>query len=772
MGTACSSTAGSNGGSEEPQEMAAEDVVETLDNGWGEMAQNGSTNQENSTTNSIDEGLYSRQLYVLGHEAMRRMQSAEVLICGARGLGIEVAKNIILGGVKSVTIHDTGVCEIKDLSSQYYLTKADIGKNRAQATLEHLRELNSYVSVHAHIENLSEDFLKKFKVVVLTDSSLEEQYSIGDFMHSNGISLIIADTKGLFGQVFCDFGENFTVHDVKGEQPLSAMIASVSKDKNSVVTCLEETRHGFEDGDYVTFSEVQGMIELNGCEPRKVQVFGPYTFGIGDTSNFSDYIRGGVATQVNMPKTIHFKSFKEAIVDPEFIMTDFAKLDRPPQLHLAFQAVHNFRQKNGRLPKSWNEGDAEEFLSFCKELNVKNANPVELDENLLKRFAYVCQGELCPIQAVIGGITAQEIMKACSGKFHPIVQWLYFDALECLPEEGTVKEALAEPLGIRYDGQIAVFGNDFQNKLSKLKYFLVGAGAIGCEHLKNMSMMGVASSPEGKIIVTDMDLIERSNLNRQFLFRPWDVGEMKAVVAGKAVLKMNPDVNVEAHQHRVGPETEMVYDDDFFESLDGVANALDNIDARTYMDRRCVYYRKPLLESGTLGTKGNVQVVIPFLTESYASSQDPPEKSIPICTLKNFPNAIEHTLQWARDEFEGLFKQAAENAYLYLTDPTFMDRTLKLAGNQPLEVLETVKRVIVDDRPELFEHCVTWARLHWEEQYHNQISQLLYNFPPDQVTSSGAPFWSGPKRCPKPLKFDVNNVSFHYLKNVCSIAAF
>lgn len=67
--------------------------------------------------------------------------------------------------------------------------------------------------------------------------------------------------------------------------------------------------------------------------------------------------------------------------------------------------------------------------------------------------------------------------------------------------------------------------------------------------------------------------------------------------------------------------------------------------AGMYMDRRCVYYRKPLLESGTLGTKGNVQVVIPFLTESYSSSQDPPEKSIPICTLKNFPNAIEHTLQ-------------------------------------------------------------------------------------------------------------------------------
>ena len=55
--------------------------------------------------------------------------------------------------------------------------------------------------------------------------------------------------------------------------------------------------------------------------------------------------------------------------------------------------------------------------------------------------------------------------------------------------------------------------------------------------------------------------------------------------------------------------------------LDGVANALDNVEARNYMDRRCVFHRLPLLESGTLGTKGNTQVVIPDVTESYSSSQ-------------------------------------------------------------------------------------------------------------------------------------------------------
>ena len=59
----------------------------------------------------------------------------------------------------------------------------------------------------------------------------------------------------------------------------------------------------------------------------------------------------------------------------------------------------------------------------------------------------------------------------------------------------------------------------FQAKMLKQKYFVVGAGAIGCELLKNFAMVGLGASDEGKIIVTDMDHIEKSNLNRQFLFR-------------------------------------------------------------------------------------------------------------------------------------------------------------------------------------------------------------------------------------------------------------
>ena len=164
---------------------------------------------------------------------------------------------------------------------------------------------------------------------------------------------------------------------------------------------------------------------------------------------------------------------------------------------------------------------------------------------------------------------------------------------------------------------------------------------------------------------------------------------------------------------------------------------------------------------GTLGTKGNVQVVIPWLTESYSSTQDPPEKSIPICTLRNFPNAIEHTLQWARDTFEGIFSNPATAAIDFLKDQdNYIQRVMKLQGSQPFEELMTVYKALVEDKPKTFSDCVKWARFHFQEQYHNSIEQLLYNFPKDQLTSSGVPFWSGPKRCPHSLNFTIDNSTY------------
>ena len=129
------------------------------------------------------------------------------------------------------------------------------------------------------------------------------------------------------------------------------------------------------------------------------------------------------------------------------------------------------------------------------------------------------------------------------------------------------------------------------------------------------------------MFVTDMDRIERSNLSRQFLFRNRDVGQSKAATAVRAVQAMNPAMHCTHYEAKVGPDTESLFTDSFIDSLTAVCNALDNVEARRYMDARCVRFGKPLLESGTLGTRGNTQIVVPFLTESYGATNDPEGRS-------------------------------------------------------------------------------------------------------------------------------------------------
>lgn len=132
---------------------------------------------------------------------------------------------------------------------------------------------------------------------------------------------------------------------------------------------------------------------------------------------------------------------------------------------------------------------------------------------------------------------------------------------------------------------------------------------------------------------------------------------------------MNPALNVSDYQKFVSPDTEDFFNDEFWGSLDFIVNAVDNIKARLYVDSRCAWYEKPLFESGTLGTKANSQMVMPHVTQTYGDSKDPDEEAIPMCTLRNFPNLIEHCIEWGRDKFNEMFVDGPSDLKNYLDDP-------------------------------------------------------------------------------------------------------
>ena len=714
----------------------------------------------------VDEKLYSRQLYVMGHEAQRRMMASKALLIGCSGLGVEVAKNCILAGIHSLVLVDPLPANSYDLGGNFYLSADDLGtKGRADLCRDKLAELNPYVSVSVDTsvsaltaEQLLPALDSGISVLVVTIPLAKELIiQLNNKCREVGACFIYSTTPGVFGQVFCDFGASFVCSDKDGNPPATSQIESVFQEgENVTVKVLEDQgRHGLEDGDIVTFARLKGVEGLSKDTNYTVKVTGPYSFVIEGAKVEDSDAQQGYITQVKQPVTLTFETYEKRLEDPgEFMMSDFAKFDRPGLLHAAFQALEEFSASNGgEYPTPGNVEQANKVLELAKAKSSEELSSSQ--ERIVKQLASGSKAVLSPMCAALGGIVGQEVLKACSGKFAPINGFFFLDADETLPVDLLAPELVA-PQNSRYDSQIACFGKDMQQKILDLNYFIVGAGAIGCEMLKNWALMGVACGDNGQIHVTDMDRIEKSNLSRQFLFRNTDIDEFKSTTAAKAVQVMNPDIKITSYQEKVASDTEHIFGDDFYDKLSGVCTALDNVEARLYVDQRCVFYRLPMLESGTLGTKGNTQIVVPHLTENYGATRDPPQKSIPVCTLKNFPNQIQHTLQWARDWFEGEFKQIAEEVNSYLGQPA-EQYLAELQPNEKTETLKKIRLALVDERPMTFEDCVTWARLKFETLFNNQIRQLLYNFPPDQVTSTGNKFWSGAKRCPKVLTFDIED---------------
>ncbi|KAG6538261.1 hypothetical protein ZIOFF_003374 [Zingiber officinale] len=146
--------------------------------------------------------------------------------------------------------------------------------------------------------------------------------------------------------------------------------------------------------------------------------------------------------------------------------------------------------------------------------------------------------------------------------------------------------------------------------------------------------------------VIDMDTIEVSNLNRQFLFRQSHVGQSKAKVARDAVLKFVPQIKITPYHANVKDPD---FNVEFFKQFNVVLNGLDNLDARRHVNRLCLAAEVPLVESGTTGFLGQVTVHIKGRTECYECQPKPTPKTYPVCTITSTPSKFIHCVVWAKD---------------------------------------------------------------------------------------------------------------------------
>ncbi|KAI5925527.1 SUMO-activating enzyme subunit uba-2 [Camillea tinctor] len=176
--------------------------------------------------------------------------------------------------------------------------------------------------------------------------------------------------------------------------------------------------------------------------------------------------------------------------------------------------------------------------------------------------------------------------------------------------------------------------------VSQARVLMVGAGGIGCELLKNLVLTGF-----GEIHIVDLDTIDLSNLNRQFLFRHEHIKKPKALIAKEAAQKFNPSVKIVAHHANIKDGQFSV---EWFRDFKVVFNALDNLEARRHVNKMCLAADVPLIESGTTGFNGQVQVIKKGVTACYDCTAKETPKSFPVCTIRSTPSQPIHCIVWSK----------------------------------------------------------------------------------------------------------------------------
>lgn len=780
---------------------------------------------------------WSRYIGVLGIDAVRKQTKASVVLFGLSAVGLEIAKNLVLSGLKRLDIFDWKKLDQQDLSTNFYAEQSQLGANRATAVLNKLKQLNPYVQIDAsEIEGQFDTArLAEFDVVVVCDNYLPVTRPVIEAAGQMKKKVVISETNGIFSRIFCDFGDEFEVLDRDGEEPAECFIKEVDYEKNTIVL-LEKSNHLLRAGDVVQ------LIEVVSAPDEKKKPLDKAVLTIKDVNKISElsvaedlkeyqsFERNGKVREIKVPQKLKFRRYDSdnvALIDPNLAVFDFAKMEYPAVIAKCYELKEKFEEKHKRPLSTISR---EEYNQLSKDIakipqeEPKPAQPApsethsvqasdkdsqtptetekattakEESQNVpdqkapdhaeikeqktatdaketpklpleLVKLRHMLMGSLGAVHCVAaftGGVAAQEIIKCITNKYIPIVQGLYCDFEELLDERissasddefwSIFATAQTEVTQSRTNYLRVILGQQTFEQVVDARLFMVGAGAIGCELLKNLSF-AYFGSRKGELTLTDPDNIELSNLSRQFLFREKHISKPKALVAARVIESMNPEYapgTIKARLEKVCDETEQTFSNEFFKSQSLCLNALDNVRARVYMDQRCVRNSVPLLESGTLGPKCHLQVIIPFLTENYGSVQDAKEEqSIPICTLKMFPEEPIHCMEWAKDKFEEFFNQNPRNLLRLLEE-------FKKTGNFDAVDFKIVKRSLkfLKTRPSSAQDCVAIARKWFQKFFHNNLRQLLSVYPLDFKGKDGKLFWTLPKRPPTPLVFDVND---------------
>lgn len=314
-------------------------------------------------------------------KAQEKIRNANVLLISMRALANEIAKNLVLAGINSLTIIDHNIVTERDLGAQFFISEADIGKNRAEAAAPQVRNLNPRVNVIVDTDDISikgPGYFQSYDIVVATDLLPDTLNLINTATRVNNKPFYAAGVQGSYGFIFADLIQ----HDYV-----------IEREKGNRETLLQPETRTRSVIDAKTKKEGGKLIEM----VTKREVYSTW-FLASDTAPLpQDYTKSRRRLKAVTPILSCFRALWE------------------------FQQIYD-----GRFPS--NHADIAAFTTLATSKHRALGLPTEtLRAEVLRSFLQNLGAEIAPVTAILGGQVAQDVINVLGQRQQPIQNLVLFD---------------------------------------------------------------------------------------------------------------------------------------------------------------------------------------------------------------------------------------------------------------------------------------------------------------------------------------------------------
>jgi len=660
------------------------------------------------------------ELAITSH-GLANMHNLKIAIYGIGPIGTEVLKNLVLSCAGRIDVFDEEKTNIYDVGSNFYsrITDYNEQKSRIESIIPRIHDICLGNCVNGFEKSIDSINIDEYDGIIVTKLlPIKQMLRVSEECHKKGKLFLLTFCIGPLSFSFEDFGESHTVVNGIGLEPSNHSINSIQCGPTTKLVYFSDKKLNHK---FVRLSDVQYLPEIN---DKDIKV-------IADKNGIVE-IDFDSSKCICNEKSSHFGRFTERPTEISISHSSLSQVIESQALindyvFLILIEIMFFIEEKGYHPRLLNSDDSNEVSKRVLSKYQNNRVPITFEQ--VTQIVELLGIEYPPAAVCGGSISSQEVVKFATKMIKPFPkQWSICDLTNLF----RMRNGKPVLLGDRYDSIRSVIGNESMNKIRTSKFAIIGVGAIGCEYARQASLFGVKG-----VVLFDHDIIEASNLTRQFLFTSKENGKGKAEVARFAILNCNPDIKEEhviAYNEKFNGTK---FHDLGIDEVSVIFSGVDSFQSRKYISSICHSYGKVMVNSGMEGLCSNFGSYVPNVTNTYSNSnEDESKDNVPACTLKSFPTTSMHVIQWAKNKFCEWFYKI----------PNMIN---KPEGYPKEDNIPVLKEISISFKT--IKDCAIWSLKEFHSIMMKSPTNLL------QRHSKNSSFWSNNCFPPEPIEFDPKN---------------